>query len=151
MIEIIPQLYISDIFGANDPDLIQKNNITHVISLGCEADISENILNLKYLNIKDLPDQIIIHTFDPCVKFIDEAMNHPSIKHNILVHCYYGQSRSASVVIAYLVENSHSKLNLNDAIDYLKAKKNDICINPGFLSQVNIINSFYYSFYLAYF
>jgi hypothetical protein len=56
----------------------------------------------------------------------------------VLVHCYYGQSRSATVVLAYLLEYYSPKLSLGDAFDLLKGVKPDICINPGFLSQLHL-------------
>ena len=39
--------------------------------------------------------------FDDCIGFIEKALVIP--KNNVLVHCYYGVSRSSTIVIAYLM------------------------------------------------
>lgn len=46
---------------------------------------------------------------------------------NVLVHCHAGVSRSATIVIAYLM----AKYNMfaNEAIDFLKSKRE--CIQPN--------------------
>ena len=52
----------------------------------------------------------------------------------VLVHCYAGVSRSASVVIAYLM-NQHG-MSLKDAYQYVKNKRYFIKPNEGFRKQL---------------
>ena len=52
---------------------------------------------------------------------------------NILIHCFAGASRSASVVLYYLIKENRKKnpdYSLDDALDFLKKKR--IIINPTY-------------------
>jgi protein-tyrosine phosphatase len=53
---------------------------------------------------------------------------------NVLVHCYAGVSRSASIVIAYFMHKH--KLSLLDAMKLVKSKRSCISPNVGFLLQL---------------
>jgi dual specificity phosphatase 12 len=46
----------------------------------------------------------ILQHFTDCISFIEAALRDPSGKNAVLVHCFYGVSRSATVVIAYLMK-----------------------------------------------
>ena len=53
---------------------------------------------------------------------------------NVLVHCVGGVSRSSTIVIAYLMlKHGYS---LNDAYDFVKAKKSNISPNFNFMQQL---------------
>lgn len=54
------------------------------------------------------------------------------------VHCVYGQSRSAAVIVAYLLSLGES---IQSAIALLKEKRQIICINPGFLAQLFLLST----------
>jgi len=55
-------------------------------------------------------------------------------KGTILVHCMAGQSRSASMIIAYLVQKK--KMALSDAIAMVRKVRPSIMPNPGFMMQL---------------
>jgi protein-tyrosine phosphatase len=50
------------------------------------------------------------------------------------VHCWAGVSRSATIVIAYLMRKN--KWPLETAMDYVKQKRNFINPNHGFLAKL---------------
>lgn len=54
----------------------------------------------------------------------------------VLVHCEQGVSRSASVVIAYLLAATHEFHSVTDALDFVKSKRGVIRPNAGFLRQL---------------
>ena len=59
------------------------------------------------------------------------------ISGKILVHCREGRSRSASLVLAYLMKERH--LTLQDATRTVRFKR-EICPNEGFLQQLCNLN-----------
>ena len=148
MKQVVPRVFISGIEAACNDGERKRRNISHIISIGChiiETESSEGRLEyqsendhyqiLQYPHIRDLPDSLISPIFEECNNFISDALASRSTS-NVLVHCYYGQSRSATVLVAYLIGAYSPTLPLTEALQMLAIAKPDICINPGFLSQV---------------
>ena len=129
---IMPNLYLGNINAANDIDFLQKNQINSIVNCSNEIEFNEyfndkhkfRLLiddNKEPENIKKIKENI----FD-ALKFIDNEINK---KHVILVHCYFGLMRSATVVAAYLIVKY--KMSVNDAVEFLK-KKNKMIFNRNY-------------------
>jgi len=58
----------------------------------------------KIIPILDVPSQNILAYFENACQFIDSVLKTSYGK--ILVHCFAGVSRSATIVIAYLVKKN---------------------------------------------
>jgi hypothetical protein len=67
------------------------------------------------------------------VPFLTEQI---SKKNSVLVHCVYGQSRSAVICAAYLISIG---MEFEAALNEIKLCHPNICINPGFLAQLYIL------------
>jgi len=80
--------------------------------------------------IADIPDFPIIRIFDECIEFIDTALK----TGKILVHCAAGVSRSASVVIAYIMKKNN--LSYEDASFMVRQKRP--MISPKFFVQLKL-------------
>ena len=63
--------------------------------------------------------------------FSDEARNASC---NVLIHCQAGVSRSATIVVAYLMH--HKKMSMDDAYRLVKAKRSVISPNFNFMGQL---------------
>ena len=61
--------------------------------------------DIKYMNVyvTDIESESIDTYFEEVYKFIHEAMNSENAR--VLVHCAFGVSRSATLVIMYLMKN----------------------------------------------
>ena len=111
---------------------LQKNKIVKIINCakGCE-----NLTNvdIEYLNLDILDEHTVNITecFETSNKFIDECINK---KQSVLVHCNAGQSRSVSIIIAYLMQ--YKKMNLLESFKLIKDKKPNIGPNIGFFEKV---------------
>ncbi|VVB13152.1 unnamed protein product [Arabis nemorensis] len=73
----------------------------------------------------------LLDYFDLCLDFIDVGRK----EKGVLVHCFAGQSRSASMVIAYLMRTE--KLYLEDALASIR-QSSHVSPNPGFLKQLEL-------------
>jgi len=100
---ILPnKLYLTNYIGASNLEELQTNKITHIINI---TDIIENYFenHFKYLKIS-IPDShniTITDYFPTTFEFIDNAINNGG---RVLVHCFAGKSRSASIIIGYLMK-----------------------------------------------
>jgi len=129
---IMPNLYLGNINGANNIDFLQKNNISSIVNCSNEIKFHEyfNDKNTFRLSIDDNKEPDNMKKFQEnifnAIKFIDNEINKKRV---ILVHCYYGLMRSATVIASYLIFKY--KMSVNDAIEFLK-KKNKMIFNSSY-------------------
>ena len=71
----------------------------------------------------------VVGRFEECNAFIEDARTHRDSR--VLVHCRMGQSRSATLVVAYIM--SHYKCSLKEALLWVKKHRELICPNTGYL------------------
>nr|XP_020666960.1 serine/threonine/tyrosine-interacting protein [Pogona vitticeps] len=141
MQEILPGLFLGPYSSAMKSKLpiLQKHGITHVICIrqNIEANfIKPNFQQLfRYLvlDIADNPIENIIRFFPMTKEFIDGSLQTGG---KVLVHGNAGISRSAALVIAYIMETFGVKYR--DAFTYVQERR--FCINPnaGFVHQLQI-------------
>ncbi|XP_028651406.1 dual specificity phosphatase 29-like [Erpetoichthys calabaricus] len=137
--EVWPNLYIGDEKTALDRYNLEKMGMTHILNA---ADGKWNVgtgpeyysdMNIEYYGVEaeDLPGFDLSQFFYPAAKFIDKTLNNPENK--LLVHCAMGRSRSASLVLAYLM--IYKNMNVVEAIHQV-LKNRAILPNRGFLKQL---------------
>lgn len=139
MQEIVPGLFLGPYSAASRSKLgnLLEYGITHIICV--RQDIEANFIKpnfpdkFKYLvlNIADTITENIIQHFRMVKMFIDEGLNSGG---QVLVHGNAGISRSAALVLAYLMET----YGLSQTQAYMIVQKRRYCINPneGFLMQL---------------
>ena len=76
--------------------------------------------------MEDDEDEDIFPHFEPSHTFIDSFIE----KNNVLVHCQGGISRSASIVISYIMRIK--KMEFQEALKFVRSKRYQICPNQGF-------------------
>ena len=145
---IIPHLYISDWNSSNDFELLTKNKIKAVITLETRSKPTEvlkfynqNNIKFLYIPIYDMPNSNITKYLDSTYEFIS---NHIRKDQNVLVHCFAGISRSATIILNYLVQNFLlnkvgnvcEKCVVGKALKFMRRKRDIINPNNGFLKQV---------------
>uniref|UniRef100_A0A4D5R988 protein-serine/threonine phosphatase n=1 Tax=Scolopendra viridis TaxID=118503 RepID=A0A4D5R988_SCOVI len=134
--EILPGLLLGSQDVAQDLPLLQKHKVSHILNLasGVENAFGDTFI-YKKLNVLDLPETNIRKCFDECFNFIDEARKNNGV---VLVHCNAGISRSAAVVIAYVMKTQG--LRYEQAFEMVKSKRS-IKPNEGFLNQLKSYDS----------
>lgn len=86
------------------------------------------------VDILDMEDKLILPHFHECIAFLKD---HIQLQQKpVLVHCVYGQSRSAAVCVAYLMATA--QMTLMQAYDAVQRARPCIHINPGFLRQLEL-------------
>ena len=128
---IIDNIYLGDFRTADNIDILKEYNITHIIN--CAFNLPnkypEQII-YKRLELRDEIDQPIIEKLEEAYQFIKENKDK-----NIFVHCVFGKSRSASVVIFYIMKEK--KLNFNEAKNFVKNIRQIVEPNSGFENELN--------------
>jgi protein-tyrosine phosphatase len=134
-------LFLGDYHSAKDFGQLGENQITAVLSLLDDQLLLDELkdlydrVDIKHLALfaHDIPNYDISVLFPQALKFIDENLE----TGNVLVHCFAGVSRSATVAAAFLMLKHGMSLNM--ALDLLKEKRDVVSPNPGFLA---ILRSF---------
>ncbi|KAK0149975.1 Serine/threonine/tyrosine-interacting protein [Merluccius polli] len=146
MQEILPGLFLGPYSAAMKSKLpsLESQGITHVVCV--RQDIEANFIKPNFehtfrylvLDIADNPVENIIRFFPMTKEFIDSSIDTGG---KVLVHGNAGISRSAALVIAYLMETFGMKYR--DAFSHVQERR--FCINPnvGFVHQLQEYEAIY--------
>ena len=108
MNKITDKLFLGNIKAASDLKSLKANNITHVLQVAAGIKpFFPNDFQYKIINILDSQNQSIIRHFPGAIAFIKNGIENGG---GVLVHCYAGVSRSASCVIAFLMQEKNMNL-----------------------------------------
>jgi len=134
---IIPNLYLGDKNAATDLELVSKLELTHILSVDMiplPQVVSSTFPNiaLMQISVADMCQEDLLCHFESAYKFIKEGVTRGAI----LVHCYHGVSRSATLVLAYLMKSR--KWSLSEALPNVKVNRPCICPNDGFMDQLRL-------------
>lgn len=136
--EIEPNLFLGNLTAATDIDWLKQTGISHILTIdSCPLprkiqDALPNV-KLKFIQITDMPREDLLTHFEDSNRFIYSALNNDN---KILVHCYFGVSRSAAIVIAFVMKKYN--LSFEKAYQVVKAKRRFVGPNPGFLAQLKL-------------
>ena len=131
--EIIPGLYLGDIYDAHNLKGLQERNISKILTIAASIKPAYPE-KFTYLNLEardTLQEDVLPSYFKQSNEFISTAIEN---NENILVHCMQGRSRSATLVIAYLIK--HHKYEARDAQKLLKEKRSVVGPNDHFMQQL---------------
>ncbi|XP_046275898.1 dual specificity phosphatase 29 [Marmota monax] len=137
--EVWPRLYIGDEATALDRYGLQKAGFTHVLNAAhgrWNVDTGPEYyrdMPIEYHGVEadDVPTFDLSVFFYSAAAFVDSALQDD--RNKILVHCAMGRSRSATLVLAYLM--IHRNMTLVDAVQQV-AKNRCVLPNRGFLKQL---------------
>jgi protein tyrosine/serine phosphatase len=140
---IINNIYIGSAYNAANYNKLKELNIKYIIN------VTNEITNyypdeFEYLQIKLYDDnkKSILKYLKKAYEFMNEKKDG-----NILVHCFMGASRSASVVIYYLMNtlryDNDENYSFDDCLKYLKEKR--LVVNPTFRLSKDLAKSIRYN------
>ncbi|KAF9564979.1 tyrosine/serine/threonine protein phosphatase pps1 [Mortierella alpina] len=154
---ILPFLYLGNLAHASNPGLLKSLGIQYVLSVGEEAhglldaeclpasEGDKDVTKAKNAGSTGFRVKLVDDMFDNgvdslwrhienCVDFVDEARRSNS---RVLIHCRVGVSRSATIVIAYLM--AHYNLSLVEAYLMVRARRLSVIIQPNLLFMYELL------------
>jgi hypothetical protein len=149
---IIDNIYLGNGYNASNYSVIRDYDIKYIVNVTKEIPnyyeyniITSNNnsnngslctynLDIKYFTIPiyDNAENHILEHIGKVLEFIEEAQSNND--GNILIHCYMGSSRSASITLAYLIYKYN--FTLNKGLKYLKKKRDIVNINTNFINDI---------------
>lgn len=139
MDHIYNNIYIGNWFNSMDYKSLRKHNIKYIICLNTRIKPIEVYKQYYKMNISHMQYHIYDSVYDDIFKafqnvkpFIDEATTKRA---NILIHCYAGISRAASIVISELMDRGFTYTNAYNYVKYIRP-----IINPNEAFRQQMIN-----------
>ena len=147
--EVFPNLMIGNKAAAEDTSYLVELGVTHLLNCAHASgsprrdtvhpdltQLEEQGIKVLQLDLRDHTDFYIAGKFEETNIWVKQALDCGG---KVLVNCFQGGSRSAAVVLAYLIQEKHIKVQ--DALEMVKRKR-DIRPNNGFLQQlIHLTNS----------
>lgn len=131
---ILDYLYLGSGKDAQDKDTLQSSGVTTVLNVTAEWRTSHHE-DFKHhrISLNDNVKQSLEKAMDDACEIIHKVKtNDPPGK--ILVHCVMGRSRSAAIVMAYLVR--HENMTLKEAFELTHKARPIVRPNSRFLSDL---------------
>jgi predicted protein tyrosine phosphatase len=131
------QIYIGSTQSANTSNKMKELGITHIIVVGSElmCKFPDEYI-YTHIKINDTYDENILENLDKITENIDSIINNKP-DNKILIHCAAGISRSASILIAYLMRYTEMK-TYELAYNFLHEKRSIINPNTNFIEQLKV-------------
>ena len=128
------RVFIGPESSASDVSILRDLGITHVVNVTPQAPpVLEGPFRPEYLCIAVEDDssqaEYLGGFFETAIRFITHALKNEHAR--VLVHCQRGHSRSATIVLAYLMSIG---LRLEAALALLKRARPTVRPNDGFLA-----------------
>lgn len=114
------------------PELSNLYDITHLLSVGIAAPQSTPQLRTLFVPCLDMPETRLTDVLAITNDFINHCRSNDGRIH---VHCNAGVSRSAAVVIGYLMRAEG--LSYAESLSRIRAKRPCCRPNDGFVKQLN--------------
>ena len=127
------QLYLGRVDQACQESTVRNLKITHVICITQETTMPyPEFITYHHIKLGDEPNSCLHASFPDAIRFIVDATGAGG---RVFVHCNLGQSRSATIVIAYLMYTR--KWTLDDAYNFVREQRPVIHPNEGFMCQLS--------------
>ncbi|KAM3358635.1 protein-tyrosine-phosphatase MKP1-like [Capsicum galapagoense] len=131
--KIVDHIYLGSDTVAKNRDILRENGITHVLNcvgFSCPEYFKDDLV-YKTLWLQDSPTEDITSILYDVFDYFEDVREQGG---RVFVHCFQGVSRSASLVIAYLMWKEG--LSFEDAFQHVKAARGVTNPNMGFACQL---------------
>uniref|UniRef100_A0A0A9XAB3 Dual specificity protein phosphatase 12 n=1 Tax=Lygus hesperus TaxID=30085 RepID=A0A0A9XAB3_LYGHE len=129
-------LWLGNLTAAMSLDTLDKIGCNYILTVdSCPLPRSITLLpgmNTKFIQVTDVPKEDLLCQFESAFNFIEKGVANGVV----LVHCYFGVSRSSTIVIAYMMKKY--SLPFDEALERVKEKRKFACPNVGFENQLRL-------------
>ncbi|KAF0976282.1 hypothetical protein FDP41_004957 [Naegleria fowleri] len=138
---ITDRLYLGSSSAATNLEELKRLGIDSVLCVNTITPFPDETERKKifknYFQISETDEEKtnIIQYFDTVIAWIDDCLDSDP-KSNVLVHCSAGMSRSATLIIAYVMKKFDK--NAEEAYQYVRERRCCIAPNTGFLTQIQL-------------
>ncbi|KAK3687703.1 protein-tyrosine phosphatase-like protein [Podospora appendiculata] len=133
-------LFLGNVTCSTDPRTLRKHDITTIVSLLIGPNSTDLLARLPAISQGGAgPSQHRRTSSLP-----PSAAHWQPAQYNVLVHCYAGSSRSATVVIAYLMRKMRK--GRDTMLDLVEGMRS-VCPNDSFMDQLNTWEKTRYTLY----
>lgn len=123
-------LYIGDLKAATMPELMQDMDI--IINLSCFRYPELEGKTYLHIDAPDTPSYNISQHFDKLLEIIHDGI---LANKKVFVHCVAGISRSATIVLAYMIKKTRTPLEVS--LTFMRfSRKQRTEPNEGFMRQL---------------
>lgn len=151
-VEVISNVWLSGI--AFEDDIVHwcyKNGFTHIVNAAGSYGRSNyykshpNTYGIQYLELEmdDLPSCELRPYVQNAYDFVETAIKDDVVQNKILIHCIWGQSRSVSCLIYFIM--THWRIKYDAALNIVKRVRPCAKPNSGFDTQLRVIDISRYS------
>lgn len=131
---VLDNLYLGGIFGSFQPELLKQQGITHILTLLDQPLHADKVSDFTYKFVYTLDMEVhnLLQNLQECLDFVEQGRKEGTV----LVHCAAGVSRSATVVIAYIMKTN--QLSLDEAVKFVQERRPCVSPNDGFMEQLQL-------------
>lgn len=133
MTHIINNIYLGNAYNAANYKYLIDNDIKCIVNATSEItnyfDKDNSFTYMKLSDVLDDSNSSLKKYFNDFINFIKDNKDS-----NILIHCFMGSSRSAALVVLYLIH--FEMFNLNNAIKYVEKKCERVNINIIYINEL---------------
>lgn len=133
MVYIIDNIYLGNAYNASNYTYLIENNIKCIVNATDEIDnyfeYDNKLTYMKLNGVIDDSNSSIKDYFDDYIRFMTENKDH-----NTLIHCFMGSSRSATLVVLYLIY--FKMFFIDDAVKFVEDKCNRVNINVIYIKEL---------------
>tara|TARA_Y100000590_G_scaffold470102_1_gene661983 strand:- start:2185 stop:2820 length:636 start_codon:yes stop_codon:yes gene_type:complete len=136
MTPIIDNLYLGNACDASYYYKLKNSNIKSIINVTTEIpnyfknDFEYFNISINDLNSESFSNEVLNNVLD----FIYNKQKTNNNNNNILIHCYMGSSRSATIIVLYLMDKY--KYTFEKALEFIKDKRDIVNINTQFIKNL---------------
>ncbi len=125
-------IYLGNAYNAADYYYLKQFGITGIVNACNEiSNYFEDDFKYFKIDILDINNSSIYNFFDPFIKFVEKILEEDG---KIMIHCFMGSSRSAILVVLYLIK--FKSFNIEDSIEFITEKRNRVNINVTYVKEL---------------